>query len=146
MLESSDYGIGELVRLSGEHGSMVLMNVNDVAKILGLQARQFRAERHIRERPSQELMHFWFINRVGLVHKKDVAAFDAWMRSSDGVEPHPSPNSFQHSTFPPSQEASMSFDNSPHDVFQTSKLLKEWAISLKGLEKLAANCHRLPPL
>lgn len=120
--------------------------MNDVAKLLGLQARQFRSERSGKDRPSQELMHFWFINRVGVVRKKDVAAFDAWMRSPTGDEPHPSPNAFQHNTFPAPSLASMSFEDAPDEVFQTSKHLKEWAISLKGLEILAANAHRLPPL
>lgn len=120
--------------------------LEQLAKDLGLQARQFRLERSGRDKPSQKLMHFWFINRVGVVRKKDVAAFDAWMRSYTGAEPHPSPNAFQHSTFPSPSLASMSFEDAPDEVFQISKHLKEWAISLKGLETLAVNCHRLPPL
>jgi hypothetical protein len=120
--------------------------MDDIAKELGLQARQFRLERSGKDRPSQELMHFWFINRVGVVRKKDVGAFDAWMRSPDGIVPHRSPNCFQNSTFPRKDWTSDSFDRSSAHVFLLDETRKQWSISLKGLELLAANVHRLPSL
>lgn len=123
--------------------------LEQLAKEMGLQARQFRSERSGRNKPSQELMHLWFINRAGLVRKKHVAVFDAWMRSPTGDEPHPSPNGFQNSTFPSGDGSQTTFEGAPYVhsyLFLAVPANKEWAIALQGIQELQANLHKLPPL
>lgn len=119
--------------------------MDDIAKELGLKARAFKASRLKRkDKPSNEVLYLWFVSQVGLARKKDVQAFDVWLRSSDGVTPYPSPNGFQNSyVFPWRGTVGAGFEDTtsytfyPHDT-------KELQVSLKGMLLLKENVTKLP--
>ena len=119
----------------------------DDIKALGLQARAFKASRRTRlTRPSNELLYLWFVSKAQIARKSDIQAFDAWLRSTDGLEPYPSPTGLQNSTlFPYSLEARDADDPcSIHDLYLANVEGKLWAVTVHGHLKLQAEAHRLP--
>ncbi len=114
-------------------------------RILGLKARAFKLSRKGKDRPSNDLLYLWFVERAQLVKKRDVQLFDVWLRSEDGVTPYPTPNGLQHSIFPPGvTPARKPTPPTSLDwlVHQAAPL--QWAVTVGGYLELKKKADKLP--